>query len=157
MLCQAFGLEPAVLFIPLTHTPSYFLFTLSFAVCVCAPACVCSCNLQNAHTPDYPRGYCSLLTLPSLLRVLCWLINFAQWGFERWVMPKYSRLVELWPLTTDMEPIQEAVSAYGGFSARVVLIMQLVRLLSDNAFLGLGTDNMKQNLSNQILMILYQS
>lgn len=53
--------------------------SLAVCVCVCAPACMCLFNVQNAHTSDYPRGYCSLLTsLPSVPRLLCWLINFAE-------------------------------------------------------------------------------
>lgn len=62
-----------------SYSPSSLSFFLFVCVCVWGPACMCSFNVQNAHTSDYPRGYCSLLTLlPSLPRLLRWLINFAE-------------------------------------------------------------------------------
>lgn len=48
MLRQAFGLEPAVLFIlPTPSIPPVPPLSFSICVCVCAPARMCSCTLMH--------------------------------------------------------------------------------------------------------------
>lgn len=67
MLSQISGPEPAA---PL---PPSFLFS----ACKCIH-CMCSHSPQNVHIPDYPEGFCTLLTFASFRGVLVWLINLAQ-------------------------------------------------------------------------------